>query len=163
MAKKTTKKTTKKKTKTSKSAKATKTVKEPVRSDAKRIDWDVAAKYVESQCTQEEIASLFGMSRKNFTDRLKRELGLTWPQFFELHAGRGRASLRRQIHKKAMEGNVTLMQHLGKTVLGQNEKIQHEHSGPGGSEVRFKNTSDDEIQTQLDQVLKSLSVLSEES
>lgn len=41
----------------------------------------------------------------------------------------GRTALRRKQWQKAMQGNVTMLIHLGKNELGQNDVVDHKHSG----------------------------------
>lgn len=158
MAKKQTKKKTAKKAKISKVSKTTKKVIKPGR-DPRPIDWEIAARMCEKQATEEEVASVLGFSARQFERRLKSDLGLKWSDFFALHAGRGRFSLRKKIHELAMSGNAQLLLHLGKTVLGQSEKISMELSGPGGTDLRFKNTSDEDLMEQLKKTLSNLKIV----
>ena len=90
---------------------------------------------------------------------MQEELGLNWDDFFQLHAGRGKYSLRQTIHDLALKGNVTLLKHLGETVLGQTTKITMEHTGSGGKDLNFRGVSDEELNDKLQVALKNLSVV----
>jgi hypothetical protein len=101
---------------------------DPIKEAAKRkpgrppleIDWNLAEKLAQIGCTDEEIASIVGVSYEIFMRR-KRE-----PVTAE-RLGRARsmckASLRRIQWKLAEAGNATMCVWLGKQLLGQRDKF----------------------------------------
>jgi hypothetical protein len=72
-------------------------------------------------CTVYEIANQCGFSEQNFHDLKKK-----YPEIQEA-IDQGKAELHKSLRKKqidvAMEGNVPMLIHLGKTQLGQSEKL----------------------------------------
>lgn len=72
-------------------------------------------------CTQNEIAALCGYSQGNFHDLKKNH-----PDIQEA-LDRGRSNLHKSLRRKqvdlALDGNVPMLIHLGKTQLGQSEKL----------------------------------------
>jgi hypothetical protein len=84
------------------------------------IDWALAEKLAQIGCTDEEIASIVGVSHETFVRR-KRD-----PVTAE-RLGRARsmckASLRRIQWKLAEAGNATMGVWVGKQLLGQRDKF----------------------------------------
>jgi cytidylate kinase len=72
-------------------------------------------------CTVYEIANQCGFSEQNFHDLKKK-----YPEIQEA-IDQGKSELHKSLRKKqidiAMEGNVAMLIHLGKTQLGQSEKL----------------------------------------
>jgi hypothetical protein len=86
----------------------------------KEIDWKLAEKLAQIACTDEEIASICGVSLETFKRR-KHD-----PDVAEILAGaraRGKASLRRVQWKLAEGGNAAMAIFLGKNWLGQRDKF----------------------------------------
>ena len=114
---------------------------EEPRSDSK-IDLDELEKLCALDCTQEEIASFFGVSLRAV--EMRREQPITYERKLKDHAGkstgvavhqtfkeimdagyaRGRISIRRHQHRLLEEGNATMGVWLGKNRLGQSDKMQ---------------------------------------
>ena len=101
---------------------------DPIKEAAKRkpgrppleIDWNLAEKLAGIACTDEEIASIVGVSYETFMRR-KRE-----PEIAErLTRSRsmGKASLRRTQWKLAEGGNATMAIFLGKNWLAQRDRF----------------------------------------
>jgi hypothetical protein len=87
---------------------------------AKEIDWRLAEKLAEIACTDEEIASICGVSHETLVRR-KRD-----PEIAEMLTAarsRGKASLRRIQWKLAQGGNAAMAIFLGKNLLGQRDKF----------------------------------------
>lgn len=74
-------------------------------------------------CTRDEVCSVMHMS----TERLAREIKEAYPdtptftEVFPLLSGAGRANLRRQQFKEAMNGSIPMLIFLGKNYLGQSD------------------------------------------
>lgn len=86
------------------------------------------------QCTTKEAAAVLDVSEPTFIDFLKRFENAR--EIWEANKHVGRVSLRRQQFKLA-ENNVAMSIWLGKQYLEQNDKAQHEHSGPGGGPIPY--------------------------
>jgi|SRR5437588_9096602 len=84
-------------------------------------------------CTDEEIASWFGVTTRTIEMRRKQ------PEFAEvMNRGRakGRISVRRAQMKLVESGNATMSVWLGKQLLGQRDVTPLEVSGPHGEALK---------------------------
>ena len=104
------------------------------RAGRKAVKIDVAEleKLCGLQCTDEEIASFFGVSPRTIERRRKK------PAFAEAMArgrARGRLSLRRSLWGLAVKGNPAANIFLAKNLLGYRDVTSSEHSGPGGGPI----------------------------
>jgi hypothetical protein len=105
-------------------------------SGRKRIKIDLAEleKLCALQCTDDEIASFFGVSPRTVERRKKQ------PAFAEAVArgkARGRLSLRRSLWGLAVKGNPAANIFLSKNLLGYKDVLSNEHSGPDGGPIQF--------------------------
>lgn len=75
-------------------------------------------------CTKEDCASFFGIDADTLYRNIQDKYGITWREFFELHSGSGRVSLRRKQFESAMNGDKVMLIWLGKQHLGQTDKIE---------------------------------------
>lgn len=90
----------------------------------KPIVWEEFDKLCAMQCTREEIAAWFGISKQALIRACHTNFGMT---FKELHAQKrmkGRISVRRKQFQLAMEGNPTMLIWLGKQYLGQRDNME---------------------------------------
>jgi hypothetical protein len=98
-------------------------------------------------CPIYEIAALCGFSESHF-----HELKKTYPDIQEA-INRGKANMHKSLRKKqvdlALEGNVPMLIHLGKTELGQNDKIElNQHiNAEVEYEIRFGEALEKDNQT----------------
>jgi hypothetical protein len=104
-------------------------------SGRKRIKIDLAEleKLCSLQCTDEEVASFFGVSPRTIERRKKQ------PAFAEAMArgkARGRLSLRRSLWGLAVKGNPAANIFLSKNLLGYKDVLSNEHSGPDGGPIQ---------------------------
>lgn len=84
----------------------------------KVIDYDMVLDLASIFCTQEEIATILGVSRKTLNnDKL-------FTQTYKKGIENAKSSLRRTQFKLAQKGNVTMAIWLGKQYLGQREPKQ---------------------------------------
>lgn len=86
------------------------------------LDYDKIEKLAMIHCTQEEIATIIGVS----VDTLQRD-----PQFCGIYKSgldKGRSSLRRLQWKAAEAGDKTMLVWLGKQLLGQRDKQDIENT-----------------------------------
>lgn len=96
----------------------------------KPIDWAKVETLCSIQCTQEEIAAVMEIHLDNLCQAAKREHGMTFADLFKKWREGGRASLRRQQWKKALEGNPALLIWMGKQVLGQKDQVDYREVEP---------------------------------
>jgi hypothetical protein len=109
------------------------------------IDYALVERLAHIHCTDDEIATLIGMSKDNFCKRKHRDKQLC----LCLEKGRdgGKMSLRRMQWKSAEGGNVTAQIWLGKQLLGQRDKqeVTGKDGGPMEHRIDLKALSDDEL------------------
>mgnify|MGYP003649989596 FL=1 len=86
------------------------------------IDWKVVESMCGIYCTGEEIAGVLGCSYDTLERAIKREYSLTFAEFFEQKAAKGKVSLRRKQFDSALSGDRTMLIWLGKQWLGQQDK-----------------------------------------
>jgi hypothetical protein len=91
------------------------------------IDYALVERLAHIHCTDEEIATLIGMSKENFCRRKARDKQLC--QCLEKGRDGGKMSLRRMQWKSAEAGNVTAQIWLGKQLLGQKDKTEQDNRG----------------------------------
>ncbi len=99
---------------------------------AVHIDLEQVEKLCGLQCTDEELASFFGVSPRTI-ERKKNQ-----PAFAEAVArgkAKGRLSLRRSLWGLAAKGNPAANIFLAKNLLGYKDYFSNEHSGPGGGPI----------------------------
>jgi hypothetical protein len=89
------------------------------------------------QATTKETAAVLGVDESTLFDFFKREPAAreAWDRARE----RGKASLRRTQLRLA-EKNAAMAIFLGKNLLGQSDKQEIEHAGPGGSPIETHTT-----------------------
>lgn len=114
------------------------------------IDFTLLDNLCYVQCTEEEIASVLGVSVDTLARRVQEETGKGFAEYFAEKRAGGRMSLRRRQFTTAMgrdpivvdgelisEGNKpnpTMLIWLGKQYLGQSDK--NELTGRGGGALR---------------------------
>lgn len=89
--------------------------------------------------THEEIAAYFGISTKAWKKLLDNDEVIATA--YETGQGMGRIGLRRKQHNLATH-NASMAIHLGKIMLGQEDKTQVEMSGPGGGPIQSETSYD---------------------
>ena len=83
----------------------------------KPIDEKVLANLSQINCTQEEIASILGISARTLQRR--------YADLIEINKNKGKASLRKRMYEKAMKGNDKLMIWLSKQYLEMSDRIHN--------------------------------------
>jgi hypothetical protein len=97
-----------------------------------RIDLEQVEKLCNLQCTDEELASFFGVSIRTI-ERRKNQ-----PAFAEVLArgkAKGKLSLRRSLWGLAAKGNPAANIFLAKNLLGYRDYVSSELSGPDGGPI----------------------------
>lgn len=94
---------------------------------AKPISYDTIRRAASIGCSIEELAVMAGLSRSNFSLRLKEDDALL--EAIERGRAAGQATLRRLQWQQAKAGNPTMLIWLGKQLLGQRDVVETEHSG----------------------------------
>lgn len=87
----------------------------------KTFDWDKIKQYCYIQCTEAEIQRLCETTKETLDAACIRDHGTDFSQFYKIASEGGRASLRREMYKKAMAGNVPMMIWLSKNYMGMKE------------------------------------------
>lgn len=100
-------------------------------------------------CTQEEVASFFGVS----VDTLSRREGFAEAQ--ESGKANGKISLRRAQMKSALSGNSRMLTWMGMQLLRQRNQTSSEISGPDGGPIQTQDLTklNDADLTQLEAIL----------
>lgn len=107
-----------------------------------RAEMDIAEleKLCGLQCTQDEIAAWFGVTKRTVEKRVAsdarytHQVGeLTFREIMDRGYAQGRISLRRRQYQIAEGGNAAMAIFLGKNLLGQRDQHSYEHTGPGGT------------------------------
>ena len=83
----------------------------------KPIDEKVLANLSQINCTQEEIASILGISARTLQRR--------YADLIEINKNKGKASLRKRMYEKAMKGNDKLLIWLSKQYLNMSDRIHN--------------------------------------
>lgn len=92
------------------------------RKELSDADFELMAKLVSIQCTQDEICGIIGMNTDTLNTRLKERGEGGFSDFYKKHSDKGKASLRRLQWRAAEEGNPTMLVWLGKQMLKQRDK-----------------------------------------
>jgi len=90
---------------------------------AKDIDPEMVRKLAKLGATQDEIGEWFGCSRSVISERFGSD--------FELGRSQSKISLRRLQWKAARGGSTAMLIHLGKTYLGQSDRLDLTTKGEG--------------------------------
>ena len=88
------------------------------------IDYQSAEKLASLHCTGEEIAAFLGVDYKTLERAIRRDLKLTFGEWYKRHSAKGKVSLRRKQFEVAMSGNATMLVWMGKQVLEQSDKTE---------------------------------------
>ncbi len=102
------------------------------------IDWDLVDKLCSIQCTGAEISSVLGIHYDTLAQHVKREFGMSFPEYHDQKKGDGRVSLRRRQWMLAQEGNPTMLIWLGKQYLDQTDRSRTELTGKGGGPIALE-------------------------
>lgn len=93
------------------------------------INKDMFEKLCSIQCTEEEIAGVFGCSIDTINRWCKRTYDETFADIYKKKSAMGKMSLRRWQFDTAKRGNATMQIWLGRQYLGQTERQEIETIG----------------------------------
>jgi hypothetical protein len=86
------------------------------------IDWNVVEQRMEAGSPAKEIAATLRIEINTFYDRFKKEYGCGFADYADDFHSAGKSNIRHIQYLKALEGNIPMLQILGKHWLGQNDK-----------------------------------------
>ena len=98
------------------------------------IDLDELEKLCAMQCTDQEIASILGVSTRTIERRRKVQ---SFREAMERGKAKGRVSVRRNLFRLATSGNLGANIFLAKNLLGYKDVVSNEHSGPEGGPIEM--------------------------
>ena len=108
----------------------------------KPINWDAVRNLCIKHFTQAEIAATLNINITTLKDRCIIDNGIEFSKFYKTYLSVGKGSVRAKSWDMAMEGNVAMLSHLNKHVLGQFDKQEIEVNikpfvieSPNGNEV----------------------------
>jgi hypothetical protein len=104
-----------------------------------KIDLSELEKLCTMQCTDDEIAAWFGVSRRTIE---RRRQVAKFREVMEQSRAKGRVSVRRNLFRLANGGNVAAAIFLSKNLLGYRDVVNNEHSGPNGSPIQVASRPD---------------------
>ncbi len=120
-------------------------VKPPLRPKQKgdyqhKIPLDQLEALTSIQCTDEEIAAVFGCHKDTIEKRKRSDA--EFKTAYHNGKAKGRVSLRRQLFKSCEDGNVSAQIWMSKQILGMRDLTALEHSGPHGQAIEIVNNAD---------------------
>ena len=98
------------------------------------IDLDELEKLCAMQCTDQEIASILGVSTRTIERRRKVQ---SFREAMERGKAKGRVSVRRNLFRLATNGNLGANIFLAKNLLGYKDVVSNEHTGPEGGPIQM--------------------------
>ena len=101
----------------------------------KEIDVAIAEKLALIQCTDVEMALCLGVSHDTLARR--RQADPEFAEMIERGRANGRMSLRRKQFERAMAGSDTMLEWLGKNLLGQRDRFEHSGDPDNPLTVRY--------------------------
>ena len=112
------------------------------------------------QCTEEEIASLFGVSVATLERWCVNTYERGFAEVFREKRQRGKASLRRRQWLKADDGDTTMLIFLGKQYLGQADRISQSITAVAGETREVLSEIMNEIDGEYEEMHKTAETVS---
>jgi hypothetical protein len=97
-----------------------------------KIDMVELEKLCGLQCTDEEIATWFGISTRTVE---RRRSNTRFCEVMEQARAKGRVSVRRSLFRLAAGNNIAAAIFLAKNVLGYRDVLRNEQTGPDGGPI----------------------------
>jgi hypothetical protein len=101
------------------------------------FSWDEFDKLCALHCTLEEIAGFFNVAMSTVEARVQETYGVSFHERFKLKSSLGRVSLRRKQYERAMQGDKTMLKHLGEHWLDQRTKFVEGEATPAAALVQW--------------------------
>jgi hypothetical protein len=98
------------------------------------IDLQELERLCAMQCTDEEIAAFLGVSTRTIERRRKVQ---HFREAMECGKAKGRVSVRRNLFRLAINGNLGANIFLAKNLLGYKDVVANEHTGPEGGPIQM--------------------------
>lgn len=122
------------------------------------IDLAELEKLYGMQCTDEEVAAFFGVSKRTIQRRRQTK---HFGEAADRAKAKGRVSVRRSLFRLAAAGNVAAAIFLAKNLLGYRDLVSNEHSGPDGSPIQIATNPD--LSQLTDEELRQLRAIAEKT
>lgn len=87
----------------------------------KVINWDLVEKFLLAGSNQKRICGFLSMDEKTLRSHVLEKYGEEWSVFSSRLYSQGESLIEHVQYEKAMEGNPTMLQWVGKVRLGQRE------------------------------------------
>jgi hypothetical protein len=104
------------------------------------IDLAELEKLCALQCTDEDLAAVFGVTVRTIERRRQRQAAFA--AAMEQGRAKGRLSVRRSLFIQAANGNTAASIFLAKNLLGYRDVRSNQHSGPDGGPIPIHNALD---------------------
>lgn len=86
------------------------------------LDWETIKELCLIHCTHEEIGHIVKCDPDTLDSACKRANGMGFSQYYAIHSANGKASLRRRMYQKAVQGDVMMSIWLAKNYLKMSDK-----------------------------------------
>jgi IS30 family transposase len=103
----------------------------------KTIDLEEVKKLAQMQCTDEEIAAWFGVSRSTIARRKRKK---DFREIIDNGMAQGRISVRRHLFKESQDGNVAATIFLAKNLLGYRNVLEAQIDSNSEVAIRWRET-----------------------
>jgi hypothetical protein len=123
-----------------------------------KIDAVELEKLCGMQCTDEEIASWFGVSTRTI-ERLRKTVKSR--EVMDQAKAKGRVSVRRMLFTQGAKGNIAAAIFLAKNVLGYRDILRNEQTGPDGGPIAIEQRLD--LSQLTEEELNQLEAIAEKS
>src|SRR6187402_2767562 len=99
------------------------------------INWKRANELLEAGCSGAEVAAVFGLNPQTIYERCLTDHGIIFTEYSAQFYSKGDSQIREMQHKKAKEGDNTMLVWLGKNRLKQRDK---EEEKPANTQYTIK-------------------------
>ncbi len=123
-----------------------------------KIDLSEMEKLYQMQCTDQEVAAFFGVSKKTIERRRKVP---RYGEVMDAAKAKGRISVRRNLFRLAANGNIAASIFLAKNLIGYRDVVANEHSGPQGTPIEV--TTNYDLSLLTDEELNKLHELTQKA
>src|SRR5579883_2212371 len=124
------------------------------------IKWEEFDKLCMIQCTQEEVAFFFNCTVDTISNRVKKEKGMSFSEYFAIRRANRRISLRRAQYQLAQK-KPAMSIWLGKQYLNQKDISRQELTGADGDAIKFSDEqmTDEEIDREVLRIFRERGIM----